>query len=152
MGHATSSDPSRARTLASADHMISLVSLSFFSLRSCRICTEQMDAEGLGRKLLLTRSGDPRRTPEKQTAGTVTASHKILTLQALSSSQCQRCREGVPGPRRGFWVPSSAQAVCPPERPRPFTHYRQKLIGEFLLDLLAGNLAGILRDFFGPTK
>ena len=45
-----------------------------------------MDAEGLGRKLLLTPSGDPRRAPEKQTVGTVTASHKMLTLQALSSS------------------------------------------------------------------
>ena len=29
------------------------------------IYTEQMDAEGLGRKLLLTASGDPRRAPEK---------------------------------------------------------------------------------------
>ena len=38
------------------------------------IYTEQMDAEGLGRKLLLTPS-DPRRAPEKQTVGTVTASH-----------------------------------------------------------------------------
>ena len=36
--------------------------------------TEQMDAEDLGRKLLLTPS-DPRRAPEKQTVGTVTASH-----------------------------------------------------------------------------
>ena len=45
-----------------------------------------MDAEGLGCKLLLTSAGDPRGTPEKQTMGTVTASHKMLTLQALSSS------------------------------------------------------------------
>ena len=45
-----------------------------------------MDAEGLGRELLLTPSGDPRRPPEKQTVGTVTASHKMLTLQTLSSS------------------------------------------------------------------
>ena len=45
-----------------------------------------MDAEGLGRKLLLTTSGYPRRTPEKQTVGSVTASQKMLTLQALSSS------------------------------------------------------------------
>ena len=47
--------------------------------------TEHMDAEGLGRKLLLTPSGDPRRTPEKQAVGSVTASHKMLTLQVLSS-------------------------------------------------------------------
>ena len=30
--------------------------------------------------------GNPRKTPEKQTLSTVTASHKLLTLQALSSS------------------------------------------------------------------
>ena len=40
---------------------------------------EQMDAEGLGRKLLLPPSGDPRRALEKQTMGTATASHKMLT-------------------------------------------------------------------------
>ena len=45
-----------------------------------------MDVEGLGRKLLLTPSGDLRRAPEKQTVGTVTASCKMLRLQALSSS------------------------------------------------------------------
>ena len=45
-----------------------------------------MDSEGLGRKLLLTPSGDPSRAPEKQTVGTVIASRKMLTLQALSSS------------------------------------------------------------------
>ena len=42
-----------------------------------------MDAEGLGRKLLLTPSSDPRGTPEKQAVGTVTASHRMLTLQAI---------------------------------------------------------------------
>ena len=52
----------------------------------CFIYTEQMDAEGLGRKLLLTPSGDPRRAPEKQTMGTGTASHKMLTLQGVSIS------------------------------------------------------------------
>ena len=41
------------------------------------------NAEGLGRKLLLTPSSDPHRAPEKQ--GTVTASQKLLSLQALSS-------------------------------------------------------------------
>ena len=51
-----------------------------------RICTEQMDADGLGRKLLLIRPPRPPTTPEKQTLGTLTASHKMLTLQALSSS------------------------------------------------------------------
>ena len=44
-----------------------------------------MDAEGLGRELLLN-PPRPSENPEKQTVGTVTASHNILTLQALSSS------------------------------------------------------------------
>ena len=72
--------------------------------------TEQMDAEGLGRKLLLTPSGDPRKAPEKQTVGTVTASHKMLTLQAPLSelSQCQHWKEGLSGPSRGVWVPSGS--------------------------------------------
>ena len=80
--------------------------------------TEQMDAEGLACKLLLSPSGDPCRAPEKQTVGTVTASHKMLTLQALSSSQCRHCKEGLPGPRRSFWVPSgslspkTAASIC----------------------------------------
>ena len=44
-----------------------------------------MDAEGLGRKLLLT-PRQPPTTPEKEPLDTVSASHKMLTLQALSSS------------------------------------------------------------------
>ena len=55
--------------------------------------TEEMDAEGLGRrKLLLIRFGDLRTAPEKQTMGTVTASHKMLSLQALLGS----LRQSVP--------------------------------------------------------
>ena len=46
--------------------------------------TEQMDAEGLGRKLPLTPLWRPRRAPEKQTVGAVSTSHKMLALQALS--------------------------------------------------------------------
>ena len=78
-----------------------------------------MDAEGLGRKLLLTPSGDPRRAPEKQTVGALTASQKMLTLQALSSSlDAGAAKGGVPGLRRGFWVPSgslsprTAASIC----------------------------------------
>ena len=41
---------------------------------------------GFGSQTAADPCGDPRRTPEKQTVGTVTASHKMLTLQALSSS------------------------------------------------------------------
>ena len=89
------------------------------------ICTEQMDAEGLGRKLLLTPSGDPRRAPEKQTVGAVTASHKMLSLQALSSSLSL----SMPALRRGAaWAEERLfgcpPAVCPPKRPRPFARCR----------------------------
>ena len=84
-----------------------------------------MDAEELGCKLLLTPSGDPHRAPEKQTVGTVTASHKILTLQALSSSL-----NGGPA-KRGCLsrekVFGSPPAVCPPKRPCPFARYRLRL-------------------------
>ena len=136
----------------------------------------------MGRKLLLTLSGDPRRAPEKQTMATVTASHKMLSpckyFRALSiggvpttpdphtSAKASRykweayrdtnwscicyfvprgrryfcqniaikmggvsryfsksigirgrldsphsrrhCKEGLPGPRTGFWVPSGS--------------------------------------------
>ena len=78
-----------------------------------------MDAEGLGRKLLLTPSGDPRRAPEKQTVGTVTESHNMLTLQALSSSLIAgTAKGGLPGPRTNFWVrsgslsPKTAASIC----------------------------------------
>ena len=72
--------------------------------------TEQVDAEGLGRKLLLTLLVTPRRAPEKQTIGTATASHKMLTLQVLSSSLNApgTAKGGLPGPRRGFWVLSGS--------------------------------------------
>ena len=39
--------------------------------------TEQMGAEGLGRKPQLTPASDPR---NQQTVGTVAASHEMLTL------------------------------------------------------------------------
>ena len=84
------------------------------------VYTEQMDAEGLGRKLLLTPSGDPRRAPEKQTVGTVLASHKMLTLQALSSSlNSGTAKRGCLGRGEAFGCPPE---VCPAKRPRPFAH------------------------------
>ena len=59
-----------------------------------------MDAEGLGRKLLLDPPATPGEPHEKQTVGTVTASHKMLTLQALSSSlNAGTAKRGWPGPR-----------------------------------------------------
>ena len=41
---------------------------------------------GFGSQTASDPSGDPPKVPEKQTVGTVTASHKLLSLQALSSS------------------------------------------------------------------
>ena len=38
-----------------------------------------MDAEGLGRKPAADTPWRPLKTPEKQTVGTVSASHKMLT-------------------------------------------------------------------------
>ena len=50
--------------------------------------------------------------------GTVTASHKILTLQALSSSlNAGTAKRGCLNRGKAFGSPL---AVCPPERPRPF--------------------------------
>ena len=49
----------------------------------------------MGRKLLLTPSGDPRRAL-KHTVGTVTESQKMLTLQALSSSLIAGTAKGGP--------------------------------------------------------
>ena len=110
----------------------SKIQIRIWELR--QIYTEQMDAEGLGRKLLLTSSGDPRRAPEKQTVGTVTASHKILTLQALSSSlKAGTAKRGCLRRGEAFGCPP---AVCPPKR-RPFAHYR---INNFLTSF-AGQLS-----------
>ena len=89
--------------------------------------SEQMDAEGLGRGLLLTPLGTPPKVPKKQTAGTVMASHKMLSLQALSSSlNAGTAKRGFLGQGKAFgWPP----AACPPKRPRPFA--RCRAIGDF---------------------
>ena len=81
-----------------------------------------MDAEGLGHKLLLTPLATLGEPPEKQTVATVTAPHKILSLQALSSSfNAGTAKRGRLS--RGK-VLKSPPAVRPPERPRPFARYR----------------------------
>ena len=93
---------------------------SFFS--------EQMDAEGLGRKLLLTPSGDPCRTPEKQTVGTVTACQKMLTLQALSSSlNAGAAKGGCLG--RGEASGALWQSV--PQNGRVHLHIIDSWVGDF---------------------
>ena len=58
------------------------------------------------RKLLLTPAGDSRRAPSKQTVGTVTTSHKMLSLRnkQFELSQCQRCEERLHWPSKGSWV------------------------------------------------
>ena len=64
----------------------------------------------------------PSENPEKQPVGTVTASHKILTLQALSSSlNSGTGKRGCLSRGKAF---ESPPAVRPPERPRPFARYR----------------------------
>ena len=79
--------------------------------------TQQMDAEGLGRKLLLTTPpSNPRKHPEKQTVGTVTASPIMLALQApkcFELSHCLHCKERLPGPDERRWVPSSSLSPKP---------------------------------------
>ena len=60
---------------------------------------------GFGSQTAADPSGDPRKALEKQTVGTVTASHEMLSLQALSS---RHCKEGLPGPR-GESVPQNGR-------------------------------------------
>ena len=55
----------------------------------------------------------PSENPEKQTVGTVTASHKTLTLQALSSSlNAGTAKRGCLSRGKAFGSPP---AVCPPK-------------------------------------
>ena len=56
---------------------------------------------------------DPRRAPEKQTVGTVTASHEMLPLQALSSSL------NVGTAKRGYLGRGEAFGLSP-KQPHPF--------------------------------
>ena len=67
--------------------------------------------------------GTPPKVPKKQTVGTVTASHKMLTpckhFRALSMLALQR---------EAFWAKErllgDLRQSVPPKRPRPFEHYR----------------------------
>ena len=66
--------------------------------------------------------GGRRGTPEKQTAGPVTADHKMLTLQALSSSPWWEFRPPkkylAPPPLNSPQTPSQPLAPPPPPPPR----------------------------------
>ena len=84
-----------------------------------KIYTEQMDAEGLGRKLLLTRPGHPQKNPEKADCGYCDSSSQnahCKQFQVLSMLALQRqaawAEERLLGDLR--------QSV--PKRPRPLTH------------------------------
>ena len=85
-----------------------------------------------------TRSGPAQRTLKSRLLGTVTASHKILTLQALSElSQCWRCKERLLEPRKGAF--ESPPAVFPLERPRPFARLeRPKNFSTRVLERFSG--------------
>ena len=52
----------------------------------------------------------PGTIPEKQTVGTVPASHKMFTPQALLSTPCRHCKERLPGPRKRFGATSGSQS------------------------------------------
>ena len=73
------------------------------------IYPEQMDAEGFGSQTAADTPRRPPTTPEKQTLSTVTASHSMLRLQALSSSlHAGTAKRGHLGRRRSFWVTSGS--------------------------------------------
>ena len=74
-------------------------------------------------KLLLTLSGDPRRTPEKQDVGTVTASQKMLTLQALLSSLNAGVQRGASWAEERL-LGALRQSVPQNGRVHLFTHHR----------------------------
>ena len=67
------------------------------------IYTEQMDAEGLGRKLLLT---PPPPLKSRLWALSLWISHNAHPPSTFEFSQCRHCKERLPGPRKGFWVTS----------------------------------------------
>ena len=105
----------------SSSQMFLFVS-AFNKKHVCLFLPTMITLLSLPSKLLLTPSGDPRRTPEKQTVGSVTASQKMPALQALSSSlNAGAAKGGCLAEERLLGCPP---AVCPPEPPRPFTHYR----------------------------
>ena len=98
-----------------------------------------MDAEGLGRKLLLNPPGDPRK-PGKADCGYCDGiSQNTIPASTLKFelSQCWHSKERLLGPRKRFGSPP---AVCPPERPRPFARYRFFVKSDTKLNI------------FGPTS
>ena len=83
------------------------------------VYTEQMDAESLGRKLLLTPLATPRKHPKSKLWLLWPHLTKCSPCKHFRALSMWHCKERWPGPRRGFWVISSSLS---PKRPRPFTH------------------------------
>ena len=76
---------------------------------------EQMDAEGLGRKLLLTPPGDPRRTLKADCGYCDSISQNTNSASTFEVSQCRgTAKRGCLSRGEAF---ESPPAVCPPERP-----------------------------------
>ena len=83
-----------------------------------------MDAEGFGSQTAADPPATPGEPHEKQTVGTVTASHKILTLQALSSSlNCRHCKERLAWAEERL-LGDLRQSVPQNSRVHLHTHYR----------------------------
>ena len=82
---------------------------------------------------------------------------------SLSLPPCRRCKEGLPGPRRGFWVPSgslspkTAAAICTTKKFQPrcwkmFLGINFRKITDFIAGLLAGQITGISRKVTNSSK
>ena len=83
-----------------------------------------MDAEGSGRELLLTLWWPPQNPRKKAARGYCDSiSGNANPANTFELSQRRRCKGRLPGPRRGFWVPSGSLSP----RTGPFTRYREKV-------------------------
>ena len=99
-----------------------------------------MDAEGLGRKLLLTPTGDPRRTLKSRLwvlcGYCDSISQHTNPASTFELSQCWHCKERLLEPRKGFWVTSGSLPLRfrraraghkNPPRPEIRKNYEKKL-------------------------
>ena len=77
-----------------------------------------MDAEGFGSQTAADPLWRPPKISEKQTVGTVTASHKMLTLQALSSSLAAGTAREAAWAEVGFLVTSGDLRQSVPQNGR----------------------------------
>ena len=86
--------------------------------KSQKIYTEQMDAEGLGRGLLLTSLATPRKSLKADCRYCDGISRSANPASTFKLSQCRHCKERLVGPSKGFWVtsgslsPKTAASIC----------------------------------------